>query len=262
MLPSSPYPESLGVIQYASLPWYVQHFDILISSVQPSCSARLCLCADFKATWIYSSVALPAHPSNSERLWSRRCEPETVLVFFNKKGNNNKSYRLITHSPITPPPSPSEPQNPGRGSITLLPPSITPFIMRLIWLLVWLSVQQEELQIRHSLYCWGSGGGGGEVFGCWQEWKTALGRMWACVGVYGDVWAWSTEVYKSKQMIVSHSDPLCRSKCVSHFIFSSFQTVHPSVLIIFLLFLAGADLSGGPCIIRSSGGCWETGDKF
>lgn len=32
---------------------------------------------------------------------------QTALVFFNKKGNNDKSYRLITRVPITPTPPPS-----------------------------------------------------------------------------------------------------------------------------------------------------------
>lgn len=123
-------------------------------------------------------------------------------------GNNNKSYRLITHSPITRPP----PLNAERCSITLPPPSITPFIMHLIWPPVWLSVQWEALQTLHSLYlrvcvfmCWG----------CWQEWKTAFGGVWAHASVYRiywDVWScvemceWehgrSTEVYKSNRMIV------------------------------------------------------------
>lgn len=50
--------------------------------------------------------------------------------------------------------------------------------MRLIWLLVWLSVQWEASQTLHSLHqsaCWE----------CWQEWKTAFGGMWAC----GCIWS-------------------------------------------------------------------------
>ena len=64
------------------------------------------------------------------------------------------------------------------------------------------------------------------VFECWQEWKTAfiLEDVGICVcvcvwDVFGcmssSVHKRSRGVYKSNQMIVPHSDPLCHSKCIS-----------------------------------------------
>lgn len=266
MLPISPrYPEFLGVTQYELLPWYVQHFDILISSLHPSCSARLCLCADFKATWIYSSVAmLSAHPSRSERLWSRRCEPETVLVFFNKKGNNNKSYRLITHSPITslPPraPKPRTMQHYAAAAFNYTIHHASYLAAGLIECAAG-GVANPAFPL---LLC-GVGWGGGvgvltEMENCIREDAGMCGCVWGCMSecdpqkcINQNRWSSPTQIH---------------SVAASAFLFlfspPSKLTVRPSILIIFLLLLLlpGANLSGGPCIISSSGGCWKTGDKF
>lgn len=277
-------------------------FDIEISALQPIRLAKPHFCnmhrlQDFKELTPPSSIWCSAAVSSSIRkcrlgmLCSWRCatvgEIDSLCIFylfFNKLGNNNKSYRLITHSPITRPP----PLNAERCSITLPPPSITPFIMHLIWPPVWLSVQWEALQTLHSLYlrvcvfmCWG----------CWQEWKTAFGGVWAHASVYRiywDVWScvemceWehgrSTEVYKSNRMIVLPLWSTLSQQVHSSFFpfffhfycpFASFclsRSFFPFQLLLlpllFSVFFSVTDLSGGPCLISSSAGCWETGDKF
>ncbi len=151
--------------------------------------------------------------------------------------------------------------------------------MCLIWPLVWLSVQWEASQTLHShqrVYVlgvltgmenciWGDVGMWRRVY--WDVWvceemQRGLGSVCVCVH------ATSTGVYKSNQMIV----PPLWSALSQQAHFSFFPSYCPctSFLPLFLLLLllllfffsSGTDLSGGPCLISSSAGCWETGDKF
>lgn len=169
----------------------------------------------------------------------------TALVFlYNKTCNNNKSYRLITQkAPLF------SLQVPNSGDAPILPLSITPFIMCLIWLLVWLSMK------------WGVWGGANPAFCvclCADSYgKLHLGSegMWAHAGCITE----ATGVYKSSEMtpplslwwcllLPVHPPPTCHHYCTS-FSFSPLPRLCNRFV-------------WRPCIISSNADCRETGDKF
>lgn len=185
-------------------------------------------------------------------VWGRDC----LSIFFNKKGNNNKSYKLITHLPITPSFPPLSPETQDDAALHCC-----------------------RLQLHHSScvlsgrwFDWVCGGRSCKsgilsiclcVFGCWQEWKTALGRMWACVGVYGAVLGCMSECDSQKCINQNRSSSPTQSLSVAAraflpFIFSPVFWTHCTSFHSSSTFSSSSleqICLGGPCIISSSGGC-------